>query len=1248
MKFNIPTILSFLIILLNAHSIGAQIDNFNSRTTPAPWYANQSVISIQNPSSDGTNYLEVADGISTAAVPNGAGWAVLDIAPSVLLNALNSNNSTLCFDFKVIDDKGSGLDFHPRIGINPASSTVGIPHLIYESHTPVKASDPRVPICAPLWSCSAGYPSNLGGQWYIGAGFSYTPVNTPAKWQALHSALTNAALNGNNSSIIIESNYYNGAAGRLTPAVNLLGETVGVDNIALNTASPFSHSLSLGIPNNELFTCDYPITFTPIFTTNMPAGTNYSYKWIVDGVEKVSATAAAVAAYTLTATASSIEIEITDPNGCVVSNEVAIAPTGFVIRGKDYVSCSYPLQIQNAGATGIPWITLGLIVDRYEWSTGETTWALIVNGPGTYNLTAWDSENCSANADVNVTLPPSLSVDAGPDVHHCSLTTHTLQGTITSPSGSTYSYQWLKNGTALSPAVTTTSYTVSESGTYTLEAIDAHGCTYTDDVVVLLDKLHLTTVPDISTCSPSETVVLDISSESSVPINVKWYAQNDPLQTALPGSATTITGPCPAGTPCATSDTFNSPLPLTAYVVEIEQGSCVMSTTVNIELNELSVDLQDVATCDFPNYSLDPTADISYGGNFGDLSFTWTLPDLTTTTQYPLIINTPKFSTEIYHLNVTVGNCSVDDDVDVVHNCDPCIEIENGEPIFQKRHYSGNSLLTPRSTVVRDDLIYTISEVFNEPKMVLTTTTLEGELLSSWQYTYTINPSDPQVDLIETKDIWVNEEDIYILGNLTSRNMHQMTGVFSYGFLAKMDKSSGTLLWINVEKHNMNVYNAFSPTYDNGNVVDGFIITGSSNNLIGNDWAPNQDWAMAFVAAINTTGQKLYYKMLDFDIPCSTCLGGVEESTFGYDISKIIDINNYKYYAILVNTRHRTHPDEIGHLEGEPSSFTFLLVDKNGSIKSTPSKLWKSTNGMAHPNKIHAKKSGNLPADVYIFGHDYGLNESFYFSANENYLMQVHSKYDRSGKFLDVIQKNNDFTVHATDRWIDLDISGNISSMTTKAIGYHRLGTHDYAVESDMCRSNRGHIFSILGNDQGIGVDMKDAGIKIFRTTPDWKTTCMDWDVYPEASPWQLTENQVFDFSTWSLGMDIDAPFLNFLDIVLNTDCCFESTYTPIFKNYPPDSSALNIPKQLIVKSVDDIEYNLAPNPNSGTFQINNSGSIAFYDQVRVVSTTGRVIFQQSGINSTEKYDMTTYPAGLYFVEVVNGQKSKRLKMILR
>ena len=291
----------------------------------------------------------------------------------------------------------------------------------------------------------------------------------------------------------------------------------------------------------------------------------YSYIWSPTGQTTATASGLMSGPYNVT---------ITDANGCIATNSVVVASTGYLIAnaGTDQSYCIGGSS--NLNASG------GII---YQWSptTGlsDPNIANPVANPTTtttYYVTVSDA-GCSGADDVTVTVNSLPVIDAGLPQTIC----NGASTTITATGGSTYI--WGGGETTNPIIVSPTSIT-----TYTVTGTDANGCTGSTSVVVDIITIGATADSIDAHCGHSD------------------------------GSATVYpAGTCNQGwtylwgtNPPQTTQTAVN-LPSTTYIVTVSCGACTTTASVMVgNLPNPSVSITSITptTCGYANGGATATA----------------------------------------------------------------------------------------------------------------------------------------------------------------------------------------------------------------------------------------------------------------------------------------------------------------------------------------------------------------------------------------------------------------------------------------------------------------------------------------------------------------------------------------------------------------------------------------------------------------------------------------------------------------
>lgn len=365
---------------------------------------------------------------------------------------------------------------------------------------------------------------------------------------------------------------------------------IGADTIEVLNVFPFNQP-SLGT-DQSLCETSFPYAITP--------GAYSSYLW---------STGASTSSISLAGT-SSVWVEVTDANGCVGRDTVAIT------------SLNSPESILVASLSGCDQVTLvGGTNPGYDylWGGGQTSGFIVANTSGTYTVTVTDpNTGCSIVSNSVVSITPSPVVNLGADQSVCANIGIVLDA---QNPGSTYS--WTSSSNVV--VGTTQTYSPPSSGVYVVNVTNS-GCSSSDAISVQL--LPAPFIPDQT--------------------SVRYICGTTPV--VLQGS--------PFGTNSWTSPNgFNSALQNVSvvengiYTVVASIGGCSATGSFTLETSPMQIQANYLVDNDTTtNLSLkfvdlsEPTP-ISYYWTFGDGMFD-TLPSPTHTY---LVVDT-------YQTSLTVSN----------------------------------------------------------------------------------------------------------------------------------------------------------------------------------------------------------------------------------------------------------------------------------------------------------------------------------------------------------------------------------------------------------------------------------------------------------------------------------------------------------------------------------------------------------------------------------------------------------------
>lgn len=315
-------------------------------------------------------------------------------------------------------------------------------------------------------------------------------------------------------------NQTTGASVNSTPQATITYTVTGTDiNGCINT-DPITVTVVPTTPVNA----GPDVTICQGASTILSASGGLTYTWDngLGNGNNVSITPAATTVYSVTGT---------DANGCPGTDNmtVTINSNPTVNAGTDLVICAgTSITLAGNGAT------------NYTWDNGAANGVTFIPlSSEVFSVIGVDNNGCSGTDQINVTVNPLPTVNAGIDQAVCEGTSVTLAGT------GAITYTWtngITDNVAFVPASTLT---------YTVTGTDLNGCENTDDVQVIFNPLPLTNAgTDISVCDGTSVTLTGTGAST--------YSWDNAILNGIPftpsiGTITyTLTGTSSAG--CTTTD----------------------------------------------------------------------------------------------------------------------------------------------------------------------------------------------------------------------------------------------------------------------------------------------------------------------------------------------------------------------------------------------------------------------------------------------------------------------------------------------------------------------------------------------------------------------------------------------------------------------------------------------------------------------------------------------------------------------
>jgi len=395
------------------------------------------------------------------------------------------------------------------------------------------------------------------------------------------------------------------AAGTYTLTVINTDDGCEVSDQVIVTSTGSAPVLSIAEP--EMITCS--ITNLSLDATGSDSGDNLIIQWttsdgnILSGANTLTPVVDAGGTYVLT-------ISNTD-NGCISTDNISvltdIVVPSFTVEDTE-ISCADPL----VEICVVPVANL----DHVIWSDGTEGLCRTVNAVDTYGFTAYNTNDCTTDGQIQVTSNESIPVaTAGADqTITCIVNTVTLDGSASSQ-GDEFTYQWLDaNGV---PLATTMQLVTLAPGVYTFEVTNTvNGCVNTD-VVEVFENIN---APDAAFAQELNYNVLNATSNSTGSDDQSSWTTSD---------GQTATGSFASFTFMASGDYE------VCHTLTNECGSETNCEIISVVILPLSFDFSNVVYISCPGYN-DGSLTVTPNGGIADYQISWTGPEGFTSDQFTI------------------------------------------------------------------------------------------------------------------------------------------------------------------------------------------------------------------------------------------------------------------------------------------------------------------------------------------------------------------------------------------------------------------------------------------------------------------------------------------------------------------------------------------------------------------------------------------------------------------------------------
>lgn len=317
-------------------------------------------------------------------------------------------------------------------------------------------------------------------------------------------------------------------------------------------------------------------------------------------------------------------LTVTDINGCTDQASIILTatPAASVTLGSDQSICEGESVIITTSSSGTGTL-------NYLWSIGDTTEQITVNPTfnTTYSVTVTDTENCTAEDEITITVHDLPNLTLVKTDASCGLSNGQIIANVTDGQGP-YTYSW-SNG------ANTDEIDDLAAGSYTLTLTDANGCSATQSATISNTTEATVDAGSNQTICAGESTSISAPGTGPGPYTYQWNGPD------ITGSGATISV---------------SPQGTATYSVTITAANgCTAEDQVEITVNDPpTLDLgADITICEGESTTLNSNAT-------GATSYTWSSGESS-----PNITVNPTSET-VYILSVAAANgCEVTDTITV-------------------------------------------------------------------------------------------------------------------------------------------------------------------------------------------------------------------------------------------------------------------------------------------------------------------------------------------------------------------------------------------------------------------------------------------------------------------------------------------------------------------------------------------------------------------------------------------------------